>query len=306
MDLTDLKTFLKIAETGSFSAAAERLHVTQPAVSKRLANLEQNFGTLLVERLPRNAKLTQAGELLRLRAEHIIREVDNTQAEIQNLNDKVIGTLHIATSHHIGLHRLPEEVRRYLKTYPQVELDMQFLTSEEAEEALLASDVELALMTLPQKQGDVLEYHVIWQDQLHFVTGHDHPLNSKLDSSELKTDRALLKYLTEYRAFLPGAETVTFQLISKLFNQHDLVLKPCMPTNYLETIKMMVSVGLGWGVLPKTMIDHSLVTLHTKMPLFRNLGAVFDKRRQLSSPAAAFLEQLQVKLSFQKDITKGR
>ncbi|WP_020408835.1 LysR family transcriptional regulator [Hahella ganghwensis] len=284
MDLVDLKTFIKVAETGSFSAAAEQMHVTQPAVSKRLANLEQTFSTPLIERLPRNARLTEAGKLLKVRAEHIIREVENTQTLIQNLHENVGGTLSIATSHHIGLHRLPEQIRRFVRDYPDVDFDLRFLASEEAEQAVLNGDVEAALMTLPDTQNPLLHYHPLWQDDLKFVVSNEHPLSSR--------PHPKLEDLTCYRAILPATHTITFQKISTIFQQHQLQLRSSIPTNYLETIKMMVSVGLGWSVLPESMLDNSLCLLEINQPLKRELGVIHDNRRTLSKAARAFLNQV--------------
>jgi DNA-binding transcriptional LysR family regulator len=296
VDLTDLKTFLSVAETGSFSVTAKQLHVTQPAVSKRLANLENHLGIALIERLPRDARLTFAGKLLKTRGELILREIDNTQSAIQNLSKTVIGPLSIATSHHIGLHHLPAEIRKYLKDHPQVELDLHFLASEAIETALLSGEAELALLTLPLAENPLLCYQPLWHDPLYFVVGKDHPLAINGSSDDKVTsdtgNKKLLVQLTKYRAFLPGTESVTFQLISRLFSANKLSLQPTVPTNYLETIKMMVSVGLGWGVLPVTMLDDSLVKLPTAAELSRELGVVYDMRRNLSNPARAMLAQL--------------
>ncbi|MBU6950803.1 LysR family transcriptional regulator [Hahella sp. HN01] len=284
MDLLDLKTFMAIADTGSFSQAAELLHVTQPAVSKRLANLEQHFATPLIERLPRKAVLTDAGKFLRQRAATILREVDNTQAEILNLHSSVAGVLHLATSHHIGLHRLPKEIRRFSRAHPEAEFDLQFLASEDAEQALLAGSVQLALVTLPEQVKAPFTAHELWLDRLVFVAEPDHPLTHNTDLQ--------LSDLAEYRALLPAPHTVTFQLISSLFAGQSLPLATSMPTNYLETIKMMVSVGLGWGVLPDSMLDDSVAELALETNLYRKLGVIYDSRRTLSRVAEAFLRQL--------------
>ena len=296
MDLTDLKTFLKVAETGSFSVAAQQLHVTQPAVSKRLANLENEFGTTLLERLPRDVRLTFAGKKLKIRGENILRDVEITRSEIKNLSTAITGPLSIATSHHIGLHHLPKEIRKYLKAYPQVELDLHFLASEAIENALLSGEIELALLTLPLTANQLLCYQQLWHDPLCFVVAKEHPLAKFGDHSNNKispsSHSVSLGELTNYRAFLPGIESVTFKLVSNLFADNDIILRPTVPTNYLETIKMMVSVGLGWGVLPKTMVDNTLVRLNVAGELSRNLGVVYDTRRNLSNPGKAMLEQL--------------
>jgi len=285
MDFIDLKTFIKVAETGSFSIAADELHVTQPAVSKRLANLERAFSTALIERLPRKARLTEAGKLLKSRAEHIIREVENTQTIIHNLRQCVSGTLCIATSHHIGLHRLPEQIRSFLKSYPEVDFDLRFLASENAEQAVISGDVELALITLPEAPQALIEYREVWADELLFVASPDHPL------SALSTPTLL--DLHNYRALLPETHTITFLKIAALFQAENLQIAPSIPTNYLETIKMMVSVGLGWGVLPSSMLDNSIKVLAVTARLNRKLGAIYDRRRTLSKAADTFLQQLE-------------
>ena len=107
MDIQALIAFIEIAECGSFSLAAQNLHLTQPAVSKRIAGLESRLGARLLDRIGRRARLTQAGALLLPRARAIVRAMQLAEQEIRDLSDTVSGTLHLATSHHIGLHRLP-------------------------------------------------------------------------------------------------------------------------------------------------------------------------------------------------------
>lgn len=107
MDLANLNAFIAIAETGSFSEAGERLHLTQPAVSKRIAGLEQQLGVRLFDRLGREIGLTQAGRALLPRAYQILNVLDDTRRALTNLSGEVSGRLTLATSHHIGLHRLP-------------------------------------------------------------------------------------------------------------------------------------------------------------------------------------------------------
>src|SRR5690606_2661470 len=123
MDTQHLQAFVAIAETGSFSAAAERLHLTQPAVSKRIAILEELLGCPLFDRIGRHISLTQAGLSLLPKAKNILQEVSAARRAITDLNGEVRGQLSIATSHHIGLHRLPPYLREFSKIYPEVRLD---------------------------------------------------------------------------------------------------------------------------------------------------------------------------------------
>ena len=119
MDLNSLNTFIAIAETGSFSEAGERLHLTQPAVSKRIAALEQQLNARLFDRVGREVNLTEAGRALLPRAYQLLNVLDDTRRALNNLTGEVSGRLVLATSHHIGLHRRrccapsPGRIRRW-------------------------------------------------------------------------------------------------------------------------------------------------------------------------------------------------
>ena len=132
MDLATLNAFIAIAELGSFSEAAIRLHLTQPAVSKRIASLEQQLRVRLFDRLGREVSLTEAGRALLPRAYQILNVLEDTRRALTNLNGEITGRLTLATSHHIGLHRLPPLLRAFTRAHPQVALDIQFLDSEVA------------------------------------------------------------------------------------------------------------------------------------------------------------------------------
>ena len=125
MDLNSLNTFIAIAETGSFSEAGERLHLTQPAVSKRIAALEQQLNARLFDRVGREVNLTEAGRALLPRAYQLLNVLDDTRRALNNLTGEVSGRLVLATSHHIGLHRLPPLLRAFTRAHPQVALDIQ-------------------------------------------------------------------------------------------------------------------------------------------------------------------------------------
>ncbi len=151
MELATLNAFIAIAELGSFSEAAERLYLTQPAVSKRIASLEQQLNVRLFDRLGREVSLTEAGRALLPRAYQILNVLDDTRRALNNLSGEVSGRLTLATSHHIGLHRLPPLLRAFTRAHPQVALDIQFLDSEVAYEEVLHGRAELAVITLARK-----------------------------------------------------------------------------------------------------------------------------------------------------------
>ncbi|MBP7178051.1 MAG: LysR family transcriptional regulator [Moraxellaceae bacterium] len=285
MDTAALSAFLEVARTASFSQAAEHLHLTQPAVSKRISGLESSLGVSLFDRVGRQISLTEAGRTLLPRAQHLLLDLEDMKRAVGNLSGPVTGTLKIGTSHHIGLHRLPPTLRAFSTEYRHVRLDLRFIDSEEAYEAVLSGELELGIVTLPPAKDDRLIAREIWEDPLAFVAGNDHPLT--------KMQKITLAELTRHQAILPSSSTFTRQIASRLFQESGLEMQVSMTTNYLETIKMMASIGLGWSVLPASMADHELEILNIDgITLKRSLGVVYHPRRILSRAAQAMLELL--------------
>lgn len=285
MDISGLQAFVSVAENASFSTAADALHLTQPAVSKRIANLEAELNNRLFDRIGRKIQLTEAGRALLPRAQNIINEVQDSQRAISNLSSTVAGQLHIGTSHHIGLHRLPPVLRNYNQSFPDVELDMQFLDSEMVCKAVLHGELELGIVTLPPDNTDPLTLIPLWNDPLHIVASEDHPL--------AKESKVQLQSLANHPAILPARGTFTREVIEGMLQPAEIELQVRLSTNYLETIRMMVEIGLGWSVLPETMIHSELRSIEVKgVNLSRQLGIVHHTDRTLSNAAQAMCNLL--------------
>jgi DNA-binding transcriptional LysR family regulator len=286
MDTQNLRAFTLVAETRSFSGAAQKLHLTQPAVSKRVALLEQQLGTQLFDRIGRSISLTEAGEALLPHARNVHRELLDAEQSVRDLSGEVSGRLRLATSHHIGLHRLPPVLSAFSQGYPGVQIDIEFMDSEQAYELVLQGKVELAVITLAPADEPCLVTRPVWHDPLDFLVGRDHPL--------AKSKNTALEQLSVLPAILPGLNTYTGQIIKALFDQHQVTLQISLATNYLETIRMMTAVGLGWTVLPRSMKDDSLVSIEVdEIAIERTLGLVYHRDRSLSRAASAFVECLQ-------------
>lgn len=286
MDTQALQAFCAVADQQSFSEAARRLFLTQPAVSKRIANLEQQLKCQLFDRIGRTVQLTEAGHLLLPRARQILQSIADSQRLIDDLSGEVRGTLHIATSHHIGLYRLPPLLKSFTGQYPNVELKLRFMDSERAYHEILHGTHDLAVVTLDPSDKHQIFRETWWQDELVFACANDHPLST--------TKIRSLTELSRYPAILPDSNTHTTQLIQRLFDDINIPLTIGMTTQALDTIKMMVSIGLGWSVLPKTLIDDSLTILQPSLggktpTIHRDLGCIQHPSRTLSNAAQAFL-----------------
>lgn len=289
MDTQSLQAFMAVADTQSFSRAAEQLHLTQPAVSKRIATLESQVGTRLFDRIGRRIALTEAGSVLLPQARRILMTVEDSRRALANLSGHVGGRLTLATSHHIGLHRLPPLLKQYTQRHPEVELDLHFLDSEQAYQGVLDGTLEMAVVTLAPHPHEQLHVVELWRDRLCFACAIDHPLTHQASQSELS-----LTDLCEYNCVMPGAKTFTGSLIAQRFSAVGLQLPVSMATNYLETLKMMCSVGLGWSLLPEKMIDSELIELNVDTaPIYRPLGYLVHTNRTLSNAARMMIEELE-------------
>lgn len=285
MDIASLNAFIAIAETGSFSHAAERLHLTQPAVSKRLAALEGQLGVRLFDRLGREIGLTEAGRALLPRAYQILSVLDDTRRALSNLHGDISGRLCLATSHHIGLHRLPPLLRAFTRAHPDVSLDIRFLDSEVAYEEVLHGRAELAVITLAPHTAPPVRASSVWNDPLDFVVAPEHPL--------AQLAGVTLADVAGHPAVFPGGNTFTHHIAQQLFEREGLKPNIAMSTNYLETIKMMVSIGIAWSLLPRTMLDDQVVRLPVPgVQLERQLGYIVHTERTLSNAARAFMALL--------------
>ena len=285
MDTESLAAFLEIADAGSFSAAARRLHLSQPAISKRIAALEQRLDSRLFDRIGRRVMLTEAGRLLLPYARRVREDLEDGRRALSHLSQQVQGRLTIGTSHHIGLHRLPPALKTFAHAHPDVDLDIQFMDSEVACQAVLAGKLELGIVTLPTEPLPGLESLRIWDDPLAVVVSPQHALAGR--------KRLRLTDLARHPAVLPDATTYTHRIIKAELARHGVEPRVRLATNYLETLKMLVGIGLGWSVLPRSMLDSSVRALAiTGFAPRRNLGAVWHRKRTLSAPARRLLEQL--------------
>lgn len=286
MDTQSIIAFLEVAESRSFSKAAEKLFLSQPAISKRIAALEEQLGKSLFDRVGRQVSLTDAGRALLPYARRVLHEIEDGKRALSHLSESVSGHLSIGTSHHIGLHRLPPVLRSFTQQYTDVDLDIHFMDSEDACEAVLAGKLELGIVTFPTQPLPLLRTKLVWPDPLAVVCSPEHPL------TQLKKPR--LSDLAVHAAVLPDEKTYTHRIVKAELEKKGLVPRIRLATNYLETIKMLVGIGMGWSVLPSSMLDKSLKAVKIpQLQLHRELGAVWHERRTLSGAAQALLKMLE-------------
>lgn len=282
MNLAAFEAFVKVMETGSISLAADQLFITQPAVTKRIHSLEEYFGVKLFESAGRGVQATHAANSLLPKVKSWLNELGDIHHTLSHEQGQVQGKLKIGTSHHIGLHHLPAHLRQYVQQFPEVTLDVHFVDSEQAHEQVLAGDLELAFLTLPPQGDSRLKYITTWNDPLVFVVAPFHPL--------AQVEHLTLEDLIQYPSLLPAAQTYTSQITLAEFEKYRLKPKVTMSNNSLESIRMLVSIGLGWSVLPKTLLNQDLKQLNLPSNMNRQLGMVWHPGRTQSLAAQKLVE----------------
>jgi DNA-binding transcriptional LysR family regulator len=279
LDISALQAFIAVARHESFSKASEQLFVTQPAISKRVASLEDELGTQLFNRIARQISLTEAGKQLLPKAQDLVNQAEDMQRYASNLNQDISGNLSVAIAHHIGLHRMPPILKEFNLRHPKVTLNIRFEDSDQAYTSVEHGDIEFAVITLPKTLPDKLIKQTVWRDELDIMVSNGHVLAGQ---SALK-----LSTLSNYPCVLTSPDTETHQVIRREFQAQGLSINVQMQTNNLETLKMLTMAGLGWSLLPKTMRDKSLKALDVGLDLSRELGLVIHSKRSLSNAALA-------------------
>lgn len=282
MDISSLDAFIAVARHNSFSQAAQQLHLTQPAVSKRVAALEQELGIELFHRVARQVSLTEAGRALLVKASELVDLADDMKRYAANLSSDISGTLSIAIAHHIGLHRMPPILQQFSQRYSQVALDIHFEDSDQAMQKVEQGEIEFAVITLPNQLSDKLSMEAVWCDPLEIVVGLQHALAQQPTVS--------IEQLREYPCVIPEQFTETYRIINQAVALADEPLQVQLMSNNLESLKMLVGAGIGWSALPKTLLDDSLHALPLSLDLERQLGMVFHKKRSLSNAAQALVD----------------
>jgi DNA-binding transcriptional LysR family regulator len=175
-------------------------------------------------------------------------------------------------------------LRDYVQAFPNVTLDVHFVDSEQAHEKVLAGDLELAFLTLPPQGDERLNYVTIWNDPLVFVAASFHPLSQQQNLT--------LQDLIQYPSLLPATQTYTSQITLAEFEKQGLKPKISMSNNPLESIRMLVSIGLGWSVLPKTLVNQELQQLDIALEMNRELGMVWHPGRTQSKAVLELIDMM--------------
>jgi DNA-binding transcriptional LysR family regulator len=278
MDVRQLEMFRAVAEEGAFTRAAERLHVSQSAISRQLQLLEQELGTMLLRRTGRGVSLTAHGELLLSAANRINREIQDAVSQISDTLALQRGLLSLGGGMTVSLYILPKLLKKFRSLYRNVDLRITTGESDLLLKLLRTGQVDLALLTLPIVATD-LQVQPVLKEEMVVVTSGNHPL------TRVRTVEA--RDLRRYPFVLFESGSNTRKVLDEFLLEEQIPVNVVMETENVEIIKAMVASGLGVTLLPYSAIAGELSTGRFAWArvrgrrLYRETGWVFPRSEYL-------------------------
>ena len=286
MQIESLKVFCDLAETESFTKAAQINSVTQSAVSQQISSLERQFKSLLIERSKKKFRLTREGQVLYDFSKQIIQTYSELQNKLQEIKNIISGTIRVSTIYSIGLHDLPPYIKRFLKEHPTVHVHVEYRRANQVYDDVNSNVVDLGLVAYPVKDVK-LEIISLRKDPLVVICHPQHPF-AKQKAIKLKAI-ADLKFI----AFEP--DIPTRKAIDKVLKEQNIEVKTVMEFDNIETVKRAVEIDAGISIVPLGTISQEVskqtlaaVTIEDA-ELYRPLAAIYKKGKVLTPAMRQFI-----------------
>ena len=286
LDSRQLRAFSILARTGSFTATAQELHLSQSAISHSMKALEQEIGCRLLDRMGKTVVLTQAGEQLLVHAQKILTEMESARSHLGHLGKWGSSRLRIGASTTACQHVLPAVLREFKESFPACAISIEPGDTPEMIDALRAHRIDLAVNLEPRRE-EPLEFRPLFTDELLFLLSPLHPW--------ARAGRVTRAEITSQHYILYGKGSYTFQMIEAYFREEQIVLHSLLDLGDMEAIKELVKLGLGVSILApwiarKELEEKSLVALPLgKRKLKRRWGVLHWRARRLSLAEETFI-----------------
>ncbi len=288
-DLYELTLFRLVAETGSFTRAAERVGLTQSAMTRQIQGMEERLGAALFERTTRHVALTRAGRLLQERAVPILKATDELFRELQQTFNRLPPSLRVGVARSIGLGYLPGYFFAFHRQHPEVQLQVVQRTSREIVEALDAGDLDAGLVCPPAHLPRSLQTTHRFADEFVAIV----PPQLSVPAG-LETIKDLRNHLTGQRWLMIERESHTGQRLNEWLKRQGWQIEPAMELDSFDVIVNLVSLGLGVSLVP-----HRVLPLYEQRRTVRRIGAqprfsrdlavVIRRNRRPPEPLRAFV-----------------
>ena len=282
MDDKDWLILKTLAEEKNITKSAERLYITQPALTYRLKNLEKEFGAKLMSRTPNGVHLTHQGEFLLDYATEMMRKLQETKERIKNMENKVQGTLRLGVSAIFAHYNLPSILKSFMEKYPDVEIALKTGLSAKIHRMLQKEEVSIAII-----RGEYLwsEEKSILREEPICLVSHE-----PIDIMDLP-HKPQISYLTD-----SSLKPLVDEWWRDSFDQPARIT---MDVDSMDTCRQLVIHGLGWAILPETGLgDHNELykqnlTWRNGNPLTRRTWIMYQTSAMELSAVRAFVEFIQ-------------
>jgi DNA-binding transcriptional LysR family regulator len=286
MDFDQLTTFLEVAKLGNFSRAGEKVFRSQSAVSAQIRQLEQDYGTKLLDRSGKKVRLTPAGEVLFEYGTRLLTLRDESVRAVADQDKTPRGVLAIGANEATCLYVLPDVFAEYRRLYPEVQISIYRNFSRKILERIQLGMLDVGIVTMPVKSPRLIVKR-IFRDRLMLMTSPENPL-ARLKSVPVSA-------VAEQPIVLPKAG-YTRQIMDKLFRPYQSRLRIAMELPSVAMIKTFVAAGMGVSLISESFARNErrlgevfLVPL-ADVDLWRDLGMVYDEDRTLPRAAVEFIE----------------
>ena len=285
MELHQLRYFLAVARTKNFSRAAEQCHVAQPSLSQQIIKLEDELGERLFERTKREVSLTPAGDLLRVHAERVLQEVELARDGVREFRGLVRGRVVLGVLPTVAPYFLPQRLRAFSSRFPAVEVVVHEDTTDQLAAAVLAKEVDLALVSLPvERVGLAAEEFFDEKLLVALPAGHALAKRPRLTFDDLEREAFIL--MKEGHCL--SGQALQFCRINGFAPQISF------RSAQIETVLAFVAKGWGVSVVPEMACTRPMrgVRFRTLAGMTRSIGIIHRKARPLSHASRALVDFL--------------
>jgi LysR family transcriptional regulator, transcriptional activator of the cysJI operon len=289
MQIESLKVFCDLAETKSFTKAAQINNVTQSAVSQTISALERRFKSLLIERSKKNFRLTPEGDVFYDYSKRILQTCDSLYSKLQEIEDVVSGNIRVATIYSVGLHVLPPYVKKFLQRYPSVNVHVEYRRDNQVYESVLGNVVDLGLVSFPTRDAR-LEIVPLATDRLVVICHPQHPFAEK---KSIKVKMLDGQKFINYEKDIP-----TRKALDKIFKEHHVTVNQVMAFDNIETVKRAVEIESGVAIVPNETVSQEVALETLKAVELENgaysrpLAVLYKKNKVLSPAIKQFIAML--------------
>ncbi|MGZ3620199.1 MAG: LysR family transcriptional regulator [Candidatus Binataceae bacterium] len=277
LNLDQLRTFAGVVEHKSFSAAAERLGISQPAVSLQVRQLERRFGVKLIERVGRNAAPTAAGLEFLTHARNIEAAVGAATEAMAPHASGAAGRVRLGTGATACIYLLPPILRDLRQRLPSLDIVVSTGNSPDILRAIEENRIDVGLVTLPAP-GRMFDVRPVLEDEFVVIISRE---GARLPRDVTAAELAKLPLVL----YEPGANTR--RIVDEWALRAGVSLKPIMELGSVEAMKELIGAGLGCGILPRMALRRKeeadpFVVRSLKPRLYRKLGLVLRRDKPLT------------------------